>query len=256
MLQGKIVVVIGGAGLLGKGFCEAIVQHGGTVVVADIDEAAAAAAAAILKDRYPRVQITPAKVDITDRESVCALIASVSGRHGRIDALVNSAYPRNRNYGRKFEDVACDDFCENLNLHLGGYFLAAQQFGLFFRRQGHGNIVSLASIYGMVAPRFEIYAGTEMTMPVEYAVIKAGILSLTRYMARYLKGSNIRVNAISPGGILDNQPDAFLKKYDAECLNKGMLEQGDINGALVFLLSDSSRYVNGQNLVVDDGFSL
>ena len=149
-----------------------------------------------------------------------------------------------------------EDFCDNVSQHLGGYFLVSQKFIALFRAQGHGNIVNLASVYGFLAPRFEIYRGTSMTMPVEYAVIKSGVLQLTKYLARYLAGENIRVNAISPGGIEDAQPEAFRDAYRAFCLGKGMLEARDVSGALLFLLSDRSRFVNGQNLVVDDGFSL
>jgi len=195
-------------------------------------------------------------LDITDKTSVAKLIETLHRRHGRIDAVVNNAYPRNRNYGRKFEDVTYEDFCENLGLHLGGYFLIAQQFSAYFRKQGRGNIINMASIYGAMAPRFEVYAGTPMTMPVEYAAIKSSIINLTKYMAKYLKGTGIRVNAISPGGILDAQPDAFLERYKVNCLSKGMLEVKDLNGTLLYLLSDMAAYVNGQNIIVDDGFSL
>lgn len=95
-----------------------------------------------------------------------------------------------------------------------------------------------------------------MTSPIDYAVIKSGLIHLTRYMAKYFKGENIRVNAISPGGIYNNQPELFLKKYNNECSSKGMLDAHDLTGTLIFLLSDGSRYVNGQNIVVDDGFCL
>ncbi len=141
-------------------------------------------------------------------------------------------------------------------MHLGGYFLVSQQFVRFFRGQGYGNILNMASIYGTLAPRFETYRDTAMTMPVEYAVIKSGVFQLTRYLSKYLKGDNIRVNAISPGGVVDAQPEPFLNAYQTYCLNKGMLEPRDVCGALVFLLSDLSQFVNGHNLVVDDGFSL
>ena len=242
MLDGKVIVIAGGAGLLGRSFCEAVRQGGGIAVAADLKEPAGA------RDFL--------RVDINDGASLDALLDAVQRRHGRVDALVNSAYPRNARYGRKFEEVTRADFCENVSLHLGGCFLAAQKFIASFRRQGHGNIVNLASVYGGLAPRFGIYAGTPMTMPVEYAVIKAGVLQLTRYLARYLAGDNIRINAISPGGIADAQPAAFRDAYRAFCLNKGMLDPSDVCGALLFLLSDASRFMNGQNLVVDDGFSL
>ena len=145
---------------------------------------------------------------------------------------------------------------ENLGLNLGGYFTTSQQFAKFFKIQGYGNIINISSIYGVIAPRFEVYYGTQMTTPVEYAAIKSGLIHLTKYMAKYFKGMNIRVNTLSPGGIFDSQPEVFLKNYKKECLNKGMLDKGDLNGTLVYLLSNMSKYVNGQNIVVDDGFGL
>jgi NAD(P)-dependent dehydrogenase (short-subunit alcohol dehydrogenase family) len=107
-----------------------------------------------------------------------------------------------------------------------------------------------------MAPRFEVYENTAMTMPVEYAVVKSALLHLTRYMAKYYKGQNIRVNAISPGGILDRQPEQFVARYNASCMSKGMLEKGDLVGTLLYLLSDQSRFVTGQNIIIDDGFTL
>jgi NAD(P)-dependent dehydrogenase (short-subunit alcohol dehydrogenase family) len=145
---------------------------------------------------------------------------------------------------------------ENLGMNLGGCIIPSQLFSLYFQKQGHGNIINISSIYGVIAPKFEIYDDTEMTMPVEYAAIKSGMLHLTKYMAKYFKGMNIRVNAISPGGIIDHQPKEFLENYKEKCLIKGMLNQSDLNGTLIYLLSDMSKYVNGQNIVVDDGFIL
>jgi NAD(P)-dependent dehydrogenase (short-subunit alcohol dehydrogenase family) len=107
-----------------------------------------------------------------------------------------------------------------------------------------------------VAPKFEVYDNTDMTMPVEYAAIKSGLIHLTKYMAKYFKGMNIRVNTLSPGGILDSQPKEFLDAYKKECLNKGMLDKSDLKGTLIYLISDMSKYVNGQNIVIDDGFSI
>ena len=141
-------------------------------------------------------------------------------------------------------------------MNLGGYFLTSQLFAKYFEKQGYGNIINLASIYGVIAPRFEIYNNTPMTMPVEYAAIKSGLIHLTKYMAKYFKGKNIRVNTISLGGIEDHQPESFLKAYKEFCLNKGMLDAEDVSGTVLYLLSDLSEFVNGQNIVVDDGFTL
>ena len=255
MLSDKVVVVTGGAGLLGRAFVRRIVEEGGVAIAADVDRAAADRAAAEIGATGPG-RAAGAALDITDPASVTALVSRLRDEHGRIDAVVNNAYPRNRNYGRRLEEVTYADFSENLSRHVGGYFLVAQQFGLAFRSQGHGNIVNMGSIYGTMAPRFDVYAGTSMTMPVEYAAIKAGIIHLTRYFAQYFKADGIRVNSLSPGGVFDNQAESFVARYTAHCGTKGMLSPGDVAGALVFLLSDDSRFMTGQNLIVDDGFSL
>lgn len=254
-LHGHVVVVTGGAGLLGRKFCATVAAHGGRAVVADRDAVAAARVANELALQFPD-HVSAVTMDITEQRSIAAAIEAVRVRYGRIDAVVNNAYPRNRNYGRRMEDVTYADFSENMGMHVGGYFLVTQQFAAFFKQQNYGNIIMLSSIYGVIAPRFEVYANTTMTMPVEYAAIKAAVIHLTRYFAKYLRGSGIRVNALSPGGILDGQPGPFLESYRAHTGGKGMLDTADLQGAFLFLLSDASSYVNGQNLIVDDGFSL
>ena len=172
MLSGKVIVVTGGAGRLGAFFCDAITENGGAVVVADINSDGAAKVAEVL-DAERKGCAEPFALDITDDGSILQLIDFCKKRFGIVDAVVNNAYPRNAGYGRKLEDVKYAGFCANVSLHLGGYFLIAQQFARFFRQQGHGNIVNMGSIYGVMTPRFSVYEGTNMTMPVEYAVIKA-----------------------------------------------------------------------------------
>jgi NAD(P)-dependent dehydrogenase (short-subunit alcohol dehydrogenase family) len=243
MAEGKVVVVIGAGGLLGRDFVRGIAEHGGHPVLADIAE----------PQTSDHLTIS---VDINSKPSVMALINTVHARFGRIDAVVNSAYPRNAQFGRKFFDVTHEDFCENISLNLGGMFLVCQKMAEYFQQQGYGNIINIASIYGVTAPKFEIYENTEMTMPVEYAAIKSAVIHLTKYMAKYLKGSHIRVNSLSPGGILDKQPEAFLAAYQKLCTGKGMLDPAEITNALLFLISDTSLYINGHNLIVDDGFSV
>ena len=252
LIEDKIVVITGGAGLLGKEFCQAIAANGAIAVMAEYDLSVAEKVCNALGNSH----IVPAQVDITNKDSVAALIATISEKYGRIDALVNSAYPRNKNFGKHFFDVEYEEFCETLGMNLGGYFLTSQLFAKYFYKQGYGNIINLASIYGVVAPRFQIYDNTPMTMAVEYAAIKSGLIHLTKYMAKYFKGKRIRVNTISLGGIEDRQPEPFLKAYKELCLNKGMLDAKDVSGTVVFLLSELSEYVNGQNIVVDDGFTL
>lgn len=256
MLKNKIVVITGGAGLIGKEFVSAVVEQNGIAIIADINEEIGNKVKDEMSAELNTQNIDFVKLDITSKESLEQIIASLTQKYGKIDAIVNNAYPRNKNYGKHFFDVEYNDFAENVSLNLGGYFLTSQQFAKYFQVQGYGNIINISSIYGIIAPKFEIYEGTKMTTPVEYAAIKSGLLQLTKYMAKYFKGMNIRVNALSPGGIFDYQPEVFLEKYRENCLNKGMLDKSDLKGTLVYLLSDMSQYVNGQNITVDDGFVL
>lgn len=256
MLKDKVVVITGGAGLIGKEFVKAVVENGGIAIIADINEELGKKVKESLSKELDTSNIDFFKLDITSKNSLTECIKYLDNKYKRIDALVNNAYPRNKNYGRHFFDVEYEDFIQNLGLNLGGYFTASQQFAQYFKKQGHGNIVNISSIYGVVAPRFEIYEGTTMTTPPEYAAIKSGLIHLTKYMAKYFKDMNIKVNTLTPGGIFDNQPESFLEKYQDKCLSKGMLDKSDLKGTLVYLLSDMSKYVNGQNIVVDDGFSL
>lgn len=243
MLKNKIIVITGGSGLIGQEFAKAILQNGGIPIVTDIHQK---------NDDFDFIEM-----DIGNKNSIQNCINLLHNKYGRIDALINNAYPRNKNYGRSFFEVEVDDFNANINMNLGGYFLCSQQFGLYFKNQQYGNIVNIASIYGVVAPRFDFYRDTNMVgVPVEYAAIKSALIHLTKYMAKYFYGLNIRVNTISPGGVFDNQPEIFLSKYNKSCLSKGMLDKTDIAGTLIYLLSDMSQYVNGQNIVVDDGFTL
>ncbi len=256
MLKNQVVVITGGAGLIGQEFVKAVVEQNGIAIIADINEEIGYKVKEKLSQELETANIDFVQLDITSKESLQKCIIYLETKHKRIDALVNNAYPRNKNYGKDFFDVEYDDFVENVGLNLGGYFTTSQQFAKYFKEQEHGNIINISSIYGMMAPRFEIYNGIDMGMPVEYAAIKSALIHLTKYMAKYFKGMNIRVNALSPGGILNGQPQEFLKAYNSLATTKGMLEAKDLKGTLVYLLSDMSKYVNGQNIVVDDGWSL
>lgn len=256
MLQDKVIVITGGAGLIGKELATAVVENNGIAIIADIDSNKAEQVKNQILIKHPSGCIDFVNLDITSKESTSECLTYVNSKYKRIDALVNNAYPRNKSYGNHFFEVDYQDFIDNLGMNLGGYFLSSQIFAKYFQKQGYGNIVNISSIYGLIAPKFEIYENTDITVPIEYSAIKSGLLNLTKYMAKYLKDSGIRVNAISPGGILDKQPKEFIKNYNAHCLTKGMLNANDLNGTLVYLLSDLSSFVNGQNIVVDDGFIL
>lgn len=253
ILAGQKIIVMGGSGLIGRRLVAACLRSGAAVVVAGRDRNS---------DGFQRlkcevdVDLPFEDVDICNAESVKNLFSAAERRLGPIDAVVNCTFPRNSNFGAKFEDVRFVDFCENVNMHLGSAFLICQEAMRYFSRRNYGCIVNFSSIYGLIAPRFEVYDGTSMTKEIEYIVCKSAIISITEYLAKYLKGKNIRVNCVSPGGIADGQPKAFIERYNKHGLNKGMLDSDDVAGTVVFLLSDQAKFINGQNIVVDDGYSL
>lgn len=257
ILTNKTIIITGGAGLLGSEFSKACAESEANIIIVDIDENKGNDLAGTLKKETKNNNIVFQKCDITNISDIQSLIDAVLGKFDKIDALVNNAYPRNKNYGRKFEDIDYVDFCENVNMHLGGYFLMAQQVAKVMMKQKDGNIINMASIYGFAAPRFEIYEGTNMTLPAEYAAIKGAIINLTRYLASYLGRYNIRVNAISSGGVYDNQLESFVEAYSKKVvLGNRMANANDLTNVLIFLLSDSSKYITGQNHIVDGGWSL
>lgn len=256
-LKNKTIIITGGSGLIGSAFSVISAKHGANVIIIDIDKKKSNNLVKQIKEKTKNDKIIYLECNIINFNDIKKSIGIILNKFGEISVLVNNAYPRNKNYGKKYEDVTYEDFCENINLHLGGYFLITQQISKVMMKQNYGNIINIGSIYGFAAPRFEIYEGTEMTTPVEYAAIKGAIVNLTKYLASYLGKYNIRVNCISPGGVYDHQPETFVKKYSQKVLlEKRMANVDDLTGALLFLLSDSSKYITGQNIVVDGGWSL
>ena len=254
-LQNKTIVVVGAAGRLGRVIVDATLEAGANVMALDTDAEGLRA----MQSAHGDGRLGHAVVDLADRASIERALGEAHDRFGGVDGAVNTAYPRNVRYGRHFFDVEYADFCENTALHMGGYFLFMQSCARYaLDQQRQFSLVSLSSIYGSMAPRFDVYAGTAMTMPVEYAAIKAGLEHMTRYVNAYMKGrhAEFRANCVSPGGILAGQDEKFLARYAKHCVSKGMLDAADVTGAIVFLLSDAARYVVGQNLIVDDGFSI
>lgn len=246
--KGKTAMVTGGAGLIGRGIVKALHEFGAEVYIADIDKNKADE---LIKD----VAVKFVYLDITSDDSIQKALAEVIKNSGKIDILVNCAYPRTKDWGMKFENIPFSSWKINLDNHLGGYFLCCQKAAEQMKAKGGGAIINLSSIYGVVAPDFSIYEGTEMTMPAAYSAIKGGIISLTRYIATYYGSYNVRANTISPGGIFDNQPESFVERYTKKTPLKRMAVPDDIIGAVIFLASDASSYITGQNILIDGGWT-
>lgn len=244
-LDNKLILVTGAQGRIGRTISSLVEREGGTVVMFDIG------------DHQPEtLDGHYFQVDCTSADEFNRAVSTVVKRFGRIDAALHAAYPRSEGWGTPFGDLQQNFVSEDMQNQLGASIMVSQILLAQFVKQGFGNLIHISSIQGIAAPKFSHYEGTDMVSPIEYSAIKSGIINLTRYLAKFHRGANIRVNCISPGGISADQPVDFIERYGAECNGKGLLAPEDIDGTALYLLSDMSACVTGQNLIVDDGWSL
>jgi len=245
-LEGKIVLITGGAGIQGPEHAKAFKKAGATVVVSDIKGA----------DVY---------LDVTDEGSIEKTIKEILKKHKRIDVLVNNAGATGKQMKRAaapVKDQSLEDWEHILKVNLTGVWLCSQKIGLIMAKQGGGSIINLASIYGLVAPDFSIYkeamydSGKPMGTPAAYSASKGGVIALTYYLASYWGDKNVRVNCVTPGGIFDKQSEKFVKAYARRVPMGRMAKRNEISGALLYLASDLASYVTGANIVVDGGLTI
>lgn len=251
-LSGKVAVVTGGAGLIGEALTSALAEHEATVIVVDTDEAEGKR---VIDDTEGDVVLK--SVDITDPSAVEELLPSVADEFGSLDVLVNAAYPRTEEYGKSYEDLNFEEWRTNIDLHLNSYFLTTHTASLIMKEQPDGgSIVNLGSIYGVQAPDFTVYEETGMASPVVYSAIKGGIINMTRYVASHLGKHGVRANVISPGGVFNEQDPVFVKQYEDRTPIGRMAHPDDLKSSVIFLAADSARYITGQNIVVDGGWTI
>jgi NAD(P)-dependent dehydrogenase (short-subunit alcohol dehydrogenase family) len=241
-LKNKIIIVTGGNGLLGKEILKNISEEGGTPICADV----------IINKQSHYDQIY---CDISSEESIENLLNEVIKKYNKIDGLVNNAYPRTNDWHLDFEKIKLDSWKKNIDLQLNSNFVIIQKVTKYMKKNKSASIVNMSSVYGVIGPDFSIYEGTEMTMPAAYSAIKGGLISFTRYLASYYGKDSININCISPGGILDDQPMKFVKNYTKKIPLQRMGHPSDISPAVVFLLSDESSYITGQNIIIDGGLT-
>jgi NAD(P)-dependent dehydrogenase (short-subunit alcohol dehydrogenase family) len=265
-LTGRVAVISGGTGLLGQQHAEAIAQAGGIPVLADIRVNGVDPNSREWMDRFG-TEACAIQTDITDLTSVKKLLATVLDKFGRVDILINNAANNPKMENKldvefsRLEFFPLDQWDADLNVGLKGAFLCSQIIGSEMARRKQGVIVNVASDLAVIAPDQRLYRkpglpeDKQPVKPVTYSVVKTGLIGLTRYLATYWADCGIRVNAISPGGVYNNQPDDFIERL-ARLIPLGrMANANEYQAAILFLCSDASSYMTGSNLVVDGGRS-
>lgn len=260
-LAGKNVVITGATGILGLRFCEALAHNGANLAI--VDRAKTQEVAADIAKKYG-VKTVGIECDVSNPESVKAMVAKVEESLGDIHVLHNNAASKGKSlddFFAPFEEFSLETWRDIMSVNLDGMFLVAQAVGKsMLKRKVQGSIIQTASIYGVVAPDQRIYEGSQymgrpINSPAVYSASKAGVIGLTKYLASYWGAQGIRVNTLTPGGVESGQNDVFRNRYSARVPLNRMAQSDEIADALVFLASDASSYITGQNLIVDGGLS-
>ncbi len=262
-LKGKVAVVTGGAGILGEHFCAGLAECGANVAVVDVRAEKAKRLAQTLHTQY-KVKTMGIGCNVAEPKSVKAMVSQVVKKLGRIDILQNNAACKSEDFGAffaPFEDYNLDEWRKIMAVNLDGMFLVAQAIGkqMIKQREG-GSIIQTASIYGIMSPDHRIYKdslylGRQINTPAVYTASKAAIIGLTKYLATYWASKKIRVNTLTPGGVESGQNDEFKRNYSSRIPMNRMAKASEMVGALIYLASDASSYVTGQNIIVDGGLS-
>jgi NAD(P)-dependent dehydrogenase (short-subunit alcohol dehydrogenase family) len=241
-LKDKIILLTGGCGLLGNEIGQLLKSRGATVINLDIN---------VKTD----LSSNTFKCDITKENDIKLALQELIKYYGKLDGLVNNAYPRTKDWGTSFEDISPESWRTNIDWQMNSYVFTIQAVLPYMLEQGYGSIINMTSIYGVVGNDFTIYEGTDIKTAAPYSAIKGGLINLTRYLASAYGKYNIRFNCISPGGIFDNQNPKFVDAYENKVPMKRMGNPSDIAPVVSFLLSEDSKYITGQNIIVDGGWT-
>ena len=245
-LKNKVIIVTGARGLIGKEICSQLREHEAILIEADLN----------CHTGHESSELSTFHLDLASNDSIDSLVEFTLNRHGRIDGLINAAYPHTKDWGKYFfEETPFRHWKENVDLQLNSVFYINQQVARVMEKQKAGSIVNFGSIYGIVGNDFTIYEDYGGTSPAEYCAIKGGIINFTRYLASYLGKHNIRVNCVCPGGIWDHQREEFVKNYTKRCPMKRMGNPDDIAPLCLFLVSEGSKYITGQIIAADGGWT-
>jgi NAD(P)-dependent dehydrogenase (short-subunit alcohol dehydrogenase family) len=262
-LDGKTAFITGGLGILGKQFCIGLAQQGANVAVIDLDETATDKFAKELSAKFA-IKSIGIGCDVASKESVELAVKRVVSELSEIHILHNNAASKSSNldaFFAPFEEFELEQWREIMSVNIDGMFLVAQAVGKQMINQGSGgSIIQTASIYGILAPDQRIYEGSfylnrQINTPAVYSVSKAAVIGLTKYLSTYWANQGIRVNTLTPGGVESGQNDVFKERYSNRIPLGRMAQSDEMVGALIYLASDASSYVTGQNIIVDGGLS-
>ncbi len=256
-LSGKTALITGGAGHIGKAVADALAEAGCSIAIADIDARSAEEVAMALKEKF-QIKTAGYDVDLAEESQVRELPEKAVTDFGSLDILVNCAAfvgtSDLEGWVTPFKEQRTEAWRAAFEVNLTACFALIQSATPFLERTGHGSIINIASMYGCTGPDWRLYDDTQMGNPAAYAASKGGLIQLTTWLATTL-APNIRVNAISPGGIWRNQPQRFVERYEKKTPLGRMGIEEDMKGAALYFASDLSAYVTGQNLLVDGGWT-
>lgn len=256
-LGGRAALITGGAGHIGQACAEALAEAGCAVAVLDLDQGRCEETAQDLAQRF-QVKTLGLALDLADEKAVQAAPERVARDLGSLDILVHCAAfvgtSKLAGWATPFAEQLLDTWRAALEVNLTAPFAMTQAAAPLLKASGHGAVVNVASTYGVVGPDWSLYDGTAMGNPAAYAASKGGLVQLTRWLATTL-APHIRVNCLSPGGVFRNQPESFVQRYEARTPAQRMATEEDMKGTLLYLASDLSLYVTGQNILVDGGWT-
>mgnify|MGYP001222418477 CR=1 FL=1 len=261
-IKNKTIAIIGSTGILGTEYVKFLSSKGANVIIGDIDLKKCEVYSNEMKANF-KTDPLALYIDLYDEKSIEFFFTDLISYYGKLDVLINNSQVKPEGFYNSFEDYSKETLMKVIEGNTVGMALSCREACKIFLKQGYGNIINVSSIYGITGADQRIYDGVKniynpdekLSSPISYAISKAGILNMTKYLASYYREKGIRVNCLTPGGVLDNHDKVFIENYSYRTLLGRMANREEFNGSILFLVSDASSYMTGANIVVDGGWS-